>query len=112
MREEHNRPAAARALNPTDDVLDRRRAVWDAAGGMGYPWGPCHRLILLTGDRRGEWARARWGWLTPDLARLEIPASEYKTARPQVVSLSAQARAVAAALPRGKAGLVSLLLLT
>ena len=35
-------------------LLEEVRAVWDAAGGMGYPWGPCYRLILLTGDRRGE----------------------------------------------------------
>jgi integrase len=62
-----------RADNPFTDVRNRDRqrrrdrvlsmeelrAVWEAAGLMGYPWGPCYRLILLTGDRRGEWARAR-----------------------------------------------------
>jgi integrase len=84
--------------------MEELRAVWNAAGGMGYPWGPCYRLILLTGDRRGEWARARWDWLTADLTRLEIPASEYKTAKPQVVPLSAQAQAIVASLPRGETG--------
>jgi hypothetical protein len=46
---------------PRDRVLSMAelRAVWEAAGGLGYPWGPWYRLILLTGDRRGEWARAR-----------------------------------------------------
>ena len=91
---------------PRDRVLSMAelRAVWEAAGGLGYPWGPWYRLILLTGDRRGEWARARWDWLDPDRTRLEIPASEYKTGKAQVVPLSAQARAVVAALPHGLAG--------
>jgi integrase len=84
--------------------MEELRAVWDAAGSMGYPWGPCYRLILLTGDRRGEWARARWNWLTADLMRLEIPASEYKTDKPQVVPLGAKARTIVASLPRGEAG--------
>jgi integrase len=84
--------------------MEELRAVWDAAGSMGYPWGFCYRLILLTGDRRGEWARARWEWLTADAARREIPASEYKTAKPQVVPLSAQAQAIVASLPRAEIG--------
>ena len=83
--------------------MEELRAVWDAAGGLGYPWGPCYRLILLTGDRRGEWARARWDWLVADLTRLEIPASEYKTSKSQVVPLSAQARTIIAHCPwRGR----------
>ncbi len=91
---------------PRDRVLtmEELRAVWEAAGTLGYPWGPWYRLILLTGDRRGEWARARWDWLDPERTRLEIPASEYKTGKPQVVPLSSQARAILAALPRGGAG--------
>jgi integrase len=84
--------------------MEELRAVSDAAGDMGYPWGPWYRLILLTGDRRSEWARARWDWLTANLTRLEIPASEYKTAKSQVVPLSAQAQAIIASLPRGEAG--------
>ena len=68
-----------------DRVLstEELRAVWDAAGGMRCPWGPCYRLIILTGDRRGEWAGApRWDWLAPDLTRLEIPANVYKPGFP------------------------------
>jgi integrase len=88
---------------PRDRVLsmEELRAVWEAAGDLGYPWGPWYRLILLTGDRRGEWARARWDSLDVDRSRLEIPASEYKTGKAQVVPLSGQARAILAALPCG-----------
>ena len=46
---------------------------------MNYPWGPYYRLILLTGDRRGEWAKAQWDWLDGERERLEIPAAQYKT---------------------------------
>ena len=73
--------AGLRADNPFADVRNRDRqrrrdrvlsmeelrAVWDAASGMGYPWSPCYCLIMLTGDRRGEWARARWDLLTAEL---------------------------------------------
>ncbi len=79
-------------------------AVWRAAGGMGYPWGPYYRLILLTGDRRGEWAKAQWHWLDTERERLEIPAAQYKTGKAQVVPLSSQARAIVQELPRGEAG--------
>jgi integrase len=110
--------AGLRADNPFADVRNRDRqrprdrvlsmaelrAVWEAAGDLGYPWGPWYGLILLTGDRRGEWARARWDWLDAERTRLEIPASEYKTGKAQVVPLSGQARAILAALPRGGAG--------
>jgi integrase len=91
---------------PRDRVLSMEElgAVWEAAGDLGYPWGPWYRLILLTGDRRGEWARARWDWLDPDRTRLEIPASEYKTGKPQVVPLSGQARAILDMLPHSGAG--------
>ena len=43
---------------------------------MNYPWGPYYRLILLTGDRRGEWAKAQWDWLDRGRERLEIPAAQ------------------------------------
>src|SRR3546814_16349598 len=34
--------------------MDELRRVWDAAGDMGYPFGPMYRLLLLTGQRRSE----------------------------------------------------------
>ncbi|MGO9996170.1 MAG: tyrosine-type recombinase/integrase [Acetobacteraceae bacterium] len=104
--------------NPFSDVKNRDKqrsrdrvlsmaelvAVWEAAGPMNYPWGPYYRLILLTGDRRGEWAEAQWDWLDGERGRLEIPAAQYKTGKAQVVPLSSQARAIIQGLPRGEAG--------
>ena len=80
-------------------AMDEVRAVWRAAGAMPYPWGPWYRLLLLTGDRRGEWAAACWDWLDDGWSRLEIPADKYKTGRSQVVPLSAVARRIVAGLP-------------
>jgi len=81
-------------------LMQELRAVWDVAGAMGYPWGPCFRLILLTGDRRGEWASAQWDWLDAHRTRLEIPATVYKTGRPQVIPLSRQAQVIVHSLPQ------------
>jgi integrase len=79
-------------------------AVWQAAGSMNYPWGPYYRLIVLTGDRRGEWARAQWNWLDRECERLEIPPAQYKTGKAQVVPLSRQAQAIIRELSRGEVG--------
>lgn len=84
--------------------MDELRAVWKAAQAMPYPWGPYFQLIMLTGDRRGEWANARTDWLTKDRERLEIPASEYKTGKTQVVPLSRQARVIVGCLPPSRSG--------
>lgn len=84
--------------------MEELRVVWKTSASMPYPWGPYFQLILLTGDRRGEWANARADWLTPDRTRLEIPATNYKTGKPQVVPLSRQARTIVEVLPAPELG--------
>ena len=32
--------------------MDELRRVWDAAGEMGYPFGPMYQMLILTGARR------------------------------------------------------------
>ena len=85
-------------------TMDELRAVWRAAAVIPYPWGPFFQLLMLTGDRRGEWANAKTGWLDADYTRLEIPASNYKTGKSQIVPLSHQASEVAKALPKQEFG--------
>lgn len=91
---------------PRERVLsmDELKAVWEAAGEMGYPFGPMARLLILTAQRRAEVANLERGWLLPDQQAFEVPASRYKTDRPQVVPLSAQALAIIEALPNWNAG--------
>lgn len=80
------------------------RAVWAAAGKMGYPFGPMAWLPILTAQRRAEVANLERGWLLPDQQAFEVPASHYKTDRPQVVPLSAPALAVVENLPKWNSG--------
>ena len=93
-------------LRPRDRVLsmDELAAIWRATGRMYYPWGALFRLLLLTGNRRGEWADARWDWLDAAATQLEIPASAYKTARVHVVPFSVQVAALVRGLPRPEFG--------
>jgi len=105
--------AEIRPDNPFDGVKNRDRAtardrilsmaeigaVWTAAGRLPYPWGPFYQLLLLTGDRRGEWAAARWDWLDAGWSQLEIPAEHYKTGRAHIVPLSTVAARIVAGLP-------------
>lgn len=85
-------------------TMDELKAIWEAAGQMGYPFGPMTRLLILTAQRRAEVANMERGWLLSDQAAFEVPASHYKTDRPQVVPLSDPALKIVAALPNWNGG--------
>ena len=86
---------AGRAL--TDDEL---RAIWKAAQRMGYPFGPYFQLMILTGQRRTEWADAKHSEVCPKRKVLEIPKVRFKGRRDHVVPLAPEAWAIYAAMPR------------
>jgi hypothetical protein len=86
---------AGRAL--TDDEL---RAIWKAAQRMGYPFGPYFQLMILTGQRRTEWADAKHSEVCPKRKVLEIPKARFKGRRDHVVPLPPEAWAIYAAMPR------------
>ena len=71
---------------------------------MGYPFGPMVRLLILTAQRRAEVAKLQRGWLLPDQQAFEVPVSQYKTRRSQVVPLSSPALAIVEVLPRWNGG--------
>jgi len=73
---------AGRAL--TDDEL---RAVWRGAGRMGYPYCPLYRLLMLTGQRRGEWSGAARSEVDAGKRWLEVPKARYKGKRDHIVPL-------------------------
>ena len=95
---------------PRERVLsmEELRRIWDAAGsgdaGLGYPFGPMYRLLILTGQRRSEVAELERGWLDAQHRAIEIPASRYKTKRPHVFPLSPSAWALVDALPHWNGG--------
>jgi integrase len=71
-----------------DRVLsdDEARWLWRAADGMGLPWGPFAKALLLTGQRLGEVAGMREAELHGDVWHL--PAARVKNKRPHTVPLS------------------------
>ena len=75
------------------------RAVWQAAGDEGYPFGPWVRLLMITGQRRAEWATAKRGEIDNEKRLLEIPAEKYKGNRDHTVPLVGPAWKIVEGLP-------------
>ncbi|MGE0055707.1 MAG: tyrosine-type recombinase/integrase [Hyphomicrobium sp.] len=86
---------AGRAL--TDDEL---RAIWRAADRINYPFGPFFKLMILTGQRRNEWAEAKHSEICPTRKVLEVPKARFKGRRDHVVPLSPLAWAIYETMPR------------
>ncbi|MGF6430375.1 tyrosine-type recombinase/integrase [Bradyrhizobium sp. Pha-3] len=80
------------------------RAVWSAAGELGYPYGPIIRLLILTGQRRSEVGDAVWSEF--DLAKREwtIPGARMKKKKGHLVPYTVEMAAILADLPRFKGG--------
>jgi integrase len=74
--------------------------VWKAANEVGYPYGAITKLLLMTGCRLNEVARAQWSEV--DLSRrvLTVPPERFKTGAQHVVPLSDDALMILDALPR------------
>ena len=85
--------ARSRILN--DEEI---RAVWQAAGNTGGPFGAFVRLLLLTAARRNECAKMEWSEVSDGVWTLPSVRNKVKVdlARP----LSGAAQAVLAELPR------------
>jgi integrase len=86
-RQEHRQ---ARALLSDDEIAE----IWRAAGKVAAPYGAIVRLLMLTGQRRGEVAGINWRELPDDLAAWTIPGGRTKNGAAHVVPLSESARAL------------------
>ncbi len=75
------------------------RAIWAATAAIGYPFGEMYRLLILTGQRRTEWAGARRSEINSDKRWLEVPRSRYKGGRDHIVPLADAAWEIVEALP-------------
>ena len=69
----------------TDEEI---RGVWSAATQYGYPFGPLFQILLLTGQRKGEWAEATRSAVNTEQNLLEIPRAKYKGRRDHIVPMS------------------------
>lgn len=68
------------------------KAVWTAAGALGYPFGPFVHTLILTGQRRTEVATLRWDEIEGDI--WTIPAGKTKSSREHLVPLSYMVREI------------------
>jgi integrase len=70
------------------------RAFWAATAATGVPFGPICRLLLLTGQRRGDILGLRWREISLEERLIEIAGDRYKGGRPHLVPLSEPALAI------------------
>ena len=93
------KPAEETERDRTLDMGEVAR-VWNAAELLGYPYGPFVRLLLLTGQRRGEVAKMKWADVDLDAAAWAFDAEDAKAKRGQLVPLSPIAKSIVESLPR------------
>jgi integrase len=72
--------------------------IWHAAGNATSPYGTITRLLLLTGQRRGEVAGITWGEISDDLTIWTLPGHRTKNGAAHTVPFSAPARDLLRAL--------------
>jgi integrase len=66
--------------------------IWRAAGEAALPYGTIIRLLILTGQRRGEVAGLTWGEISEDLTTWTVPGERTKNGVVHTVPLSALVR--------------------
>jgi integrase len=71
---------------------DEIAEIWRATGATRSPFGAIVRLLILTGQRRGEVAGMLWREISDDLMTWTMPGERTKNGVVHVVPLSAPAR--------------------
>jgi integrase len=66
--------------------------IWRAAGDAASPYGTIIRLLILTGQRRGEIAGMSWNEISEDLTTWTLPAERTKNGVAHTVPLSVPVR--------------------
>jgi integrase len=74
--------------------------VWQAAEKLGGPFGVLVRLLILTGQRRGEVAGMKWPEIDFDARLWTLPPERVKNNEKHEVPLSESAITIMAAMPR------------
>jgi integrase len=70
------------------------RIAWRAAATLGYPFGPVYQQIMLAGDRRGAWGKAKRSQIDLRQGLLVVSADDYKSDRVHVVPLVPESVAI------------------
>ncbi|TIW75090.1 MAG: hypothetical protein E5V53_30810, partial [Mesorhizobium sp.] len=85
---------AGRAL--TDAEL---RSIWGAAEELRYPFGSLYQFLMLTGQRRAEWAFCRRSEIDTANHWLDLGKERFKSRREHIVPMSAPLWALFERLP-------------
>jgi integrase len=100
-------PAAERSR---DRILsdDELRLVWNACEGIGWPFGPLTKLLILTAQRRDEVGEMGWAELDLGAGLWSIPRERTKNDLAHEVPLSNVAVEIVRTLPKvgGRGGYV------
>jgi integrase len=75
------------------------RSVWRAADDAAYPFGAVVKLLILTGQRRGEIAALRWEWINRDKRTITFPALATKNGREHTIPYGEHVARVLDTLP-------------
>jgi integrase len=75
------------------------RAVWERAECYGYPFGVIVKLLILTGQRRGEVTNLRRNWIEGGV--VTFPSEIVKNGREHALPLGGMARSIIEGLPKG-----------
>ena len=84
-----------------DRVLsdDELRVIWKASDDLGWPFGPIVKLLMLTGQRKGEVATMRWSDVDIAGKTWTIPKERAKNGIEHTVPLSSAALEILRGLP-------------
>src|SRR5262249_19518752 len=96
------RPRLIGKKKPRSRILSdaELRALWKAADGLGYPYGPLFKLLTLTGQRKSEVGEAVWSEFNLHKKEWIIPAERMKADAAHLVPLSDDAIEILQSLPR------------
>src|SRR5262249_49965707 len=93
-----NNPARRRVLTNSELC-----AVWRTChtlGNLNPEFATIVKLLLLTGQRKGQVAQLRGEWIDRDAGRVEWPAEAMKSKRPHTLPAAPVTKAILDSLPR------------
>jgi len=74
--------------------------VFSAADRCPFPFGPIMRLLILTGQRRGEIGAFKWNWIDQENRTVSLPSTITKNGRVHVFPFGDLVQEVFESLPR------------
>lgn len=79
---------------------DEVHLLWKATDQSAHPYGPLVRMLLLTGQRRGEIGGMRWNEIDWEAGVWEVPSSRTKSGRGHVTPLTPMMLSLLREMPR------------